>query len=174
MDFRYATGVPVPHTGDTDDGTNLSIMARFFSAASKRVCQLCQKKDAVEWLKHTYTMSSLNLPMAPGIQGRAVLMRPEKVNQAVHKIAVLMATGQIKETWSQPIDLPDAGDPQWKVDLPQELQEKAKRKRGKQRGQDVEVAVQMPADRVRARPSVQLIAPSLELEEEETQIGAAA
>ena len=41
-----------------------------------------------------------------------------------------MATGQIKETWSQPIELPDASDPLWKVDLPQELQEKAKRKRG--------------------------------------------
>ena len=48
LDFKFTTGMPMSDAGDTDADLEISIMAKRFTAATKRMFQLCEGKHKWE------------------------------------------------------------------------------------------------------------------------------
>ena len=86
----------------------LSGMTRLFATASRTMAMRCGEpllKDSKETTS-ARTYAVLGVEQVSAIRGRAVLMRPEKVNQVLHKMGVAIKTGEAKPTLNVKVSMP--------------------------------------------------------------------
>ena len=113
LDFRYTTGIRLCPSNEDEEKIYLCQLVRYFASAFKQVYRLSGYKFNLKIVQKVCTLQGLGLPKTAGLNRRAVLSTPGKVNEVLHMLAINMATDEKARTWRQCVTLPDMGPIKW-------------------------------------------------------------
>ena len=141
LDFRAATGLELARTGEKEEETKVTTMGRYFASASRCMALRCGTKLRKNIEEHlaVATMAPIGVKHVGGIKGRALLLRPQRVNTALYELGMSIKEGTTSaNTLNSYIKMPNFTRVLWAQSLPhmmvdrvtgynaQELREKKK------------------------------------------------
>ena len=96
LDFRAATGLELARVGEKEEETKVTTMGRYFASASRCMALRCGTKLRKHIEEHlaVATMAPIGVKHVGGIKGRALLLRPQRVNTALYELGMSIKEGK--------------------------------------------------------------------------------
>ena len=126
LDFRFTTGIKLCQAIDDEEKISLAAQVRYFVLGFRAIYRFAEEKFKEKVCPQSHTLRNLGMPKTAALACRIVLLSPEKVNDAIHRLAIKMATDEHQtKSWRLMFQLPDIGAVQWTEYLSQAAKERA-------------------------------------------------